>query len=89
MFIRHPGLGLIPDWQFSMDPSINPKINPHVTYPEGMSQQTIQPIGPTWGAPGVNGVFDSPVWENRKIIVGGGLALAALGLGALVFKFLR
>lgn len=40
------GLGMIPSWQFSDDPAVNPKINPHVVYPEGMYQTTVQPVGP-------------------------------------------
>jgi hypothetical protein len=40
------GLGLIPAWQFSQDPNINPKINPNVHYPAGVYQTTVQPIGP-------------------------------------------
>ena len=31
-------LGLIPPWQFSADPNINPMVNPHVNMPEGWYQ---------------------------------------------------
>ncbi len=85
MYARIPGLGLIPSWQFDMS-AANPKINPHVVYPDGVTQETTQPLGPNWG---VSGIFDSPVWEYRKAIVGGGLALAAIGIGAILFKTLR
>jgi hypothetical protein len=37
-------LGLIPSWQFSMDPAVNPRINPHLVFPVGMNQLTVQPI---------------------------------------------
>jgi hypothetical protein len=40
------GFGMIPAWQFSMDPAVNPKINPNVVYPDGVYQTTTQPIGP-------------------------------------------
>jgi hypothetical protein len=43
-------LGIFPQWQYSNDPSVNPKINPHVQYPTGIYQTTIQPVGP-WAAP--------------------------------------
>jgi hypothetical protein len=46
MFVRHPQLGLIPDWQMSFSPDVNPKINKFVKFPQGVTQQTIQPIGP-------------------------------------------
>jgi len=37
-------LGIIPQWQFSQDPAINPGINAHLTFPVGMNQLTVQPI---------------------------------------------
>lgn len=95
MFKRHPGLGLIPEWQFSSDAVVNPHINPHVQYPEGMTQQTIQPIGTHWGQglgcpPGVGCVplrglgidnpFDSWWWTNRKPLVIGSVAVVGLAL---------
>jgi hypothetical protein len=43
------GLGMIPDWQFSLDPVVNPKINPFVTYPAGVYQTTPQSWGPYYG----------------------------------------
>lgn len=40
------GLGFIPNWQFSADPSVNPFLNPHVKMPEGWTQAyTAQPVG--------------------------------------------
>ncbi len=41
---------MIPSWQFSTDPGVNIKLNPHVTYPTGWTQQTIQPVGPAYAA---------------------------------------
>lgn len=42
----HGNLGLIPNWQFSADPSINPFLNPHVSMPDGWTQAyTVQPYG--------------------------------------------
>lgn len=40
-------LGIIPDWQYSSDPAINIKINPHVAFPENFThgQRTAQPMG--------------------------------------------
>lgn len=54
MFANAGGLGMIPSWQFDTNPAINPKINPNVVYPAGMTQTSIQPTG-SWlnglGAP--------------------------------------
>ena len=135
-------LGMIPSWQFSSDPGVNIKLNPNVTFPEGWSQRTIQPVGSYYtvariaqpdltglslrtccctntcthtsetccdgatglfarvrqsfrrstAARGVNGMglpiarqlgmFDSWAFENRKLLVLGGLGLiAAAGVG--------
>lgn len=42
----HANLGLIPNWQFNADPSINPFLNPHVSMPDGWTQAyTVQPYG--------------------------------------------
>lgn len=46
-------LGLIPDWQFSLDPNVNPKINPFVKYPDGVYQTTPQSWGP-WFPEAIN-----------------------------------
>ena len=80
MYVRHPGLGLIPAWQFDMHAANNPKINPHVRYPDGVTQQTIQPLGPNYGVSGLASPFDSWAWNNRTLLVGGGV----LALGAVV-----
>lgn len=37
-------LALIPSWQFSEDPAVNINLNPHLTFPPGMNQLTVQPI---------------------------------------------
>jgi len=50
-FARHSQLGLIPSWQFSTDPAVNPKINPHVTFPPGVYQTTPQPFLPYYQGP--------------------------------------
>lgn len=42
---------MIPDWQFSLDPAVNPKINPFVKYPAGVFQTTPQSWGPYYGDP--------------------------------------
>ncbi len=42
---------MIPDWQFSLDPNVNPKINPFVKYPDGVYQTTPQSWGPYYGDP--------------------------------------
>jgi hypothetical protein len=67
------GLGMIPSWQFSMDPNVNPKINPHVTYPDGIYQTTPQPIGPYYQGPELSGIVGS-----------GGRRVADVPLGAWV-----
>lgn len=45
------GLGIFPAWQYSGDPAVNSKINPHVVYPDGMTQTTVQPVGPYYTGP--------------------------------------
>lgn len=37
-------LGLVPQWQFSQNPAVNRNINPHLMFPVGMNQLTVQPI---------------------------------------------
>lgn len=83
-------LGMIPAWQLSTDPSININLNPHVQYPEGMNQLTVQPIGPGMG-PNLRGIdlFDSWAWNNRKWLVLGGGALLGLALLSGVTAILR
>jgi len=86
------GLGMIPSWQFSMDPSVNPKINPNVTFPEGVYQTTPQPLGPWFNSAsplngvslrgaGLQGISDNPVvntiWTLASIA--GGAASAYHG----------
>ncbi len=44
-------LGMIPAWQFSQDPAVNPKINPFVQFPDGVYQTTMQPLGPFFNPP--------------------------------------
>jgi len=38
-------LGIVPSWQF--DPNNPYNRNPHLVMPEGMTQTTVQPVGPT------------------------------------------
>lgn len=85
MLMKLGGLGLIPDWQFSMDPTVNPKINPFVKYPSGVFQTTPQPLYPYYQGPelqglGIDNPFDSFWWKNRKPIVIGTLALLGLAI---------
>lgn len=49
MMFASSGLGIYPDWQYSGDPAVNPKINPNVKYPDGVYQTTPQPLGPYYG----------------------------------------
>jgi hypothetical protein len=52
MMLARQGLGLIPSYQFSMDPAVNfTKINPHVVFPPGMDQRTVQPVGKFYASP--------------------------------------
>lgn len=43
------GLGLIPDWQFSADPKVNPFVNEHVSMPPGMLQAGAWYAQPPYG----------------------------------------
>lgn len=88
MFMHvNDGLGLIPSWQFSMDPAINYKINPHVQFPDGIYQTTPQPLYPYYQGPELSGLrddstsmFDSWAWNNKKWLILGGVALFGLAL---------
>ncbi len=42
---------MIPSWQFSQDPGVNIKLNPHVQFPPGWTQSTPQPVGPYYASP--------------------------------------
>jgi hypothetical protein len=46
MHVVKSPLGLIPNAYFSGDAAINPAINPHVRFPPGYNQSTLQP---QWG----------------------------------------
>lgn len=59
----HFGLGLMPSWQYSEDPTVNPKINPHVIYPDGMYQTTPQPAYPYYQGPELSGLGAPIQWE--------------------------
>lgn len=41
-------LGMIPSWQFNEQWEQNPNFNRHVLYPPGMTQMTVQPVGPNY-----------------------------------------
>jgi len=64
MRFARTSLGLIPDWQFSTDPAINPKINPHVQYPAGMYQTTPQPVTPYYQGPNLG--YTTQRFANMK-----------------------
>ncbi len=44
-------MGMIPSWSFSADPGVNIHINPHIQFPEGWNQRTVQPVGPYYAPP--------------------------------------
>lgn len=96
-------LGLVPAWQFSPDPSVNPLLNRYANIPAGWHSQSnpAQVAGiPTAGmvvtpiAPGaINNLglypFDSWWWTNRKKLVVGGLAILGLAGVALFTSVLK
>ena len=90
--MQSASLGLIPSWQFDMNPANNPQVV-DMQFPDGMYQTTVQPVGPYFdsgaglqgaalGDPidALNQVFGSWWWQNRRLIVVGGLAALALGV---------
>jgi hypothetical protein len=87
MRFARSNLGLIPEWQFNMDPAVNPKLAT-VNMPDGVYQTTVQPLSPYYyQGPqlGYRRVVYNP--SKRKWMVIGGLALAGLaGLGAAFFR---
>jgi hypothetical protein len=54
MMLARQGLGMIPAWQFSQDPAVNPNINPNVVFPDGWTQSTVQPQGAFYAPPTPN-----------------------------------
>jgi hypothetical protein len=98
------GLNMIPDWQLSLDPAVNPKINQFVKYPAGVYQTTPQSWGPYYGDPksvgvagpqvkllglGFSNPFDSWGWRNRKWIALGGVGVVGLGILAGLTAILK
>jgi len=43
-------LGYIPSWQFSQNAETNPRLNPHLKFPPGVYQTTVQPVGPYYAS---------------------------------------
>ena len=84
------GFGMIPSWQYSLDPGINIKVNPNVKFPSGWTQTTVQPYDGQQSHPDLSGafhgagfgLFDSWAWDNRKWLVLGGAGL--LGVAGLL-----
>lgn len=67
-------LGLVPTWQFSPDPAVNINLNPHVQFPPGMDQLTVQPVGPypTSGDANLQGLgITMASWEKPPVGVPG------------------
>lgn len=79
MRFARTNLGLIPAWQFSQDPAINPKINPTVKYPAGVYQTTPQPLYPYYQGPNLNGGLGAVTMTEIGVGLGllGVLAVAA------------
>jgi hypothetical protein len=70
-------LGMIPSWQFSADPGVNIKINPHVQFPPGWDQRTVQPIGPAYTANLGRSVVDCVCDSGREWCCGGRTSAAS------------
>jgi hypothetical protein len=62
-------LGIIPDWQFSPDPTVNYNLNRNLVMPEGVMQTTVQPLNPT-----VFGTF-GPGTSDRRGLAGLGITM--------------
>jgi hypothetical protein len=82
-------LGIIPSWQFNPDPRTNPALTPFVTFPQGTTQVTVQPVGPYYSGAAMaglteqaNAAFDSWGWRHRRALVVGGVV--AVGAAILV-----
>jgi len=85
MLMRAGGLGIIPDWQFSLDPSVNPKINPNVQWPQGVYQTTVQPFTPYYQGPEgqLQGLARRMRYDRarkRWVAISGLLGLGLIGL---------
>jgi hypothetical protein len=97
-------LGLVPSWQFSPDPQVNPLLNPYANIPAGWVSQSNPPqvagiptagmtLTPALGAHVVNQLgynpFESWWWTHRKKLVIGGLAVVGAAGLAIVTAVLR
>jgi len=72
-------LGIIPSWQFNTDANTNPLLNPHVQYPPGMSQTTVQPVGPYYNSHLQGLSFQTIPW--RALLIGAALVGAGYWYG--------
>ena len=90
MRFARTNLGLIPDWQFSTDPAVNPKLNPFVQWPAGVYQTTPQPIGPYYQGPnqfsGSLRATSTTASAVGWVVVIGGLGLAGWLTAKYVLK---
>jgi len=79
------GLGIMPAWQYSQNPAVNPKLR-MVDFPIGMRQTTIQPIGPYYRSyatlSGGLGHFDQPT-----TLITVGLVIGSFVAGAFACKW--
>lgn len=69
-------LGFIPAWEFDMDPANNPQVV-DMAFPPGMTQTTVQPVGPYYSGSGMQGLgAASLVGDLTSFITGGAPASA-------------
>ena len=82
--LARTNLGLIPAWQFSLDPAVNPKINPNVQWPQGVYQTTPQPFTPYYQGPeGLQGLAAKLRYDRKRkkwMAISGLVGLGLLGL---------
>ena len=96
------GFGIIPIWQMSGDPAVNIKLNPHVQYPPGMTQMTVQPVvgdinnwppqisARTWPNDNLQGPFDMGFFDSWWWRNRKWVLLGGIGLAAFgAFSLLR
>lgn len=80
--------GLIPDWQYSADPAVNPFLNPHVTMPDGWTQAyTVQPTGATMSPIAVP--IPSPLYGANIGCIPGSMGCGSMPMAGLGYPVLE
>jgi len=85
MLITRSGSEMAPSWSFEISSSPDININAHVQIPRNTALPVIpDPIVAEQQLAGMMDLFQSPLWQYRKPIVLGGLALLLFGVASVL-----